>query len=181
MEAIIAALITGSITVTGFAVTFFISKRNTANEIAKLKTGVAMEKLVDLPYQFAVLIQNERGASKERFQKLVEMRRYLYMTALTYGSDELAKLVAAAQTYDYWLFDPEFPDRRKTADRNPYYLALLVAQLKLDVSGVVMKPDLWLKMTSASYALGKSKNEVRQQINSIVDELHLNESFKIDA
>lgn len=181
MEAIIAALITSSITVTGFFVTYFISKRNTANEIAKLKTGVAVEKLVDLPYQFAMLTRNELGVSKEDVQELAKKREYFYMTAFAYGSAESAKLVAAAQAYDYWLFDSEFPDRRKTLDRNPYYVALLVAQLKLDVSGVVVKPDLWLKMTSASYASGGFEDVARQQINAIVDELHLNEGFRMDV
>lgn len=54
---------------------------------------------------------------------------------------------------------------------------LLATQVKSDVTGIRVSPELWLEMKITDYA--KIKDELKKLNNDIVDNLKLEESFKI--
>lgn len=57
------------------------------------------------------------------------------------------------------------------------FYILLVTQIKFDVTGDAVSPELWYKMKINDYH--KNKTNIKIANNEIVSELHLNKKFKI--
>ena len=59
------------------------------------------------------------------------------------------------------------------------YLCLLLVQLKLDVSGEVIKPTEILRIRITDYETNSElKHELPNLINQLVDKYHLNDGFR---
>lgn len=57
------------------------------------------------------------------------------------------------------------------------FYMLLVTQIKFDVTGDAVSPELWYKMKINDHH--KNKIKIKIANNEIVSELHLNKNFKI--
>ena len=57
------------------------------------------------------------------------------------------------------------------------FYSLLVTQIKYDVTNIVNSPELWFKLKINDYY--KMRDKMIEENNKIVDELDLNEEFKI--
>ena len=57
------------------------------------------------------------------------------------------------------------------------YYVLLATQIKYDVTGVYVNPELWFKMRIKDFQ--KSKNEIIEANNTLVKELGLDDKLKM--
>lgn len=94
-------------------------------------------------------------------------------TIYAYGSKEAIKIAATMQKENYTL--------RNTVSFNKYraisMYILLATQIKSDVTGIRVSPELWLEMKITDYA--NNKDEFKKVNNDIVRELKLGSSFCI--
>ena len=91
-----------------------------------------------------------------------------------YGSLESAKLVVDFQKHNYALTAKEKPENADTT-KSLAYLALLIAQLKFDMTGLVVPAKGWLEMKLKDYDVMESV--LLESIEEIVRSLGLNSKF----
>ncbi len=97
----------------------------------------------------------------------------LMNTVYAYGSEKAILIAATMQKENYTL--------RNTVSFNKYraisMYILLATQIKNDVTGIRVSPELWLEMKITDYA--NNKDEFKKANNDIVRELKLENSFCI--
>lgn len=96
-------------------------------------------------------------------------------TVCAYGSKDAIKIASIMQSENYRMAN------EKKENQNKYrilcFYSLLVTQIKYDVTNIVNSPELWFKLKINDYY--KMRDKMIEENNKIVDELDLNEEFKI--
>ena len=165
---IITSGVTSIISVIGFIVTYKSMKRNFKEELEKEKTSIHIEKMSSIPYEILKLMDNimQTGGKGDLLNDFTSLMDTIY----AYGSKEAIKIAATMQKENYTL--------RNTVSFNKYRaISLLATQIKSDVTGIRVSPELWLEMKITDYA--NNKEEFKKVNNDIVRELKLGSSFCI--
>lgn len=159
------------ITIIGFIVTYFLTKKNILAELTKIKRNSMVENLQDVPMSicnfldFLLYKQNEKDFQRKLQDKFLPIMNKI----LSYGSSDAIKILSHIQQIG---FHPE-----KVADKSIVvnYYALLISQIKYDISSEIILPNTWLKMKLTDYSSQEQK--INSQINEIVLKLNLNKKF----
>lgn len=174
-EELLGVLITSGVTsiisIIGFIVTYKSMKRNFKEELEKEKASIHIEKMSSIPYEILKLMDNmTKTAGKENYLKVFVS---LMDTIYAYGSKDAIKIAATMQKENYSL--------QNTGKFNKYraisLYILLATQIKSDVTGIRVSPELWLEMKITDYT--KNRDEFKRANNAIVEELKLEKSFCI--
>lgn len=174
--AIITALVTGIISIIGFIVTNLSMRKNFKNELIKQRDSIALEKMATMPFEVLDLMDRMMKAKKgwnksEELDNFKKMMNEIY----SYGSEKAISLVALMQKENYNANgDPSKMDKFRLMSS----YVLLATQIKFDVTGTYVNPELWFKMRLTDYE--ENKIEIKKANNNLVNELNLCDKMKIN-
>ncbi len=169
---IITAVVTSVISVVGFIITYSSMKKNFKQELEKEKASVHIEKMSTVPYDVLQLLNKivKEKAQNDVLADFITLMNTIY----AYGSPKAIVIAATMQKENY--------ERAGTAQFDKYraisLYTLLATQVKYDVTGIAVSPELWLQMKLNDYF--RNKEEFKKANNLLVKELELNTSFQID-
>ncbi len=203
-SAIISTSVTAIISIVGFIVTYMSMKRNFKNELSKQKSGVALDKMSTVPYETLCLydsmmepikikkqieiLQKKKNSTKnalieikaleqrieENESSLPDKMSELLNKIYSYGSESAIRIVSQMQHENYLIHR----DIEKTEKyRNMAFYILLATQVKYDVTGVAISPQLWYQMRLTDF--NETEEIIKEINNKLVSELNLNTKFKI--
>lgn len=179
--AIITAVLTSIISIIGFVLTNKNMSKNLKNELKKAKTTLHIQKMSEMPYDILSLMDkmtknsSSSSSSGEVLEEFLEEFGKIMNTVCAYGSKDAIKIASIMQSENYRMAN------EKKENQNKYrilcFYSLLVTQIKYDVTNIVNSPELWFKLKINDYY--KMRDKMIEENNKIVDELDLNEEFKI--
>lgn len=175
--AIITAVLTSIISIIGFVLTNKNMSKNLKNELKKEKTTLHIQKMSEMPYDILSLMDKmtKNSSSGEVLEEFLEEFGKIMNTVCAYGSKDAIKIASIMQSENYRMAN------EKKENKNKYrilcFYSLLVTQIKYDVTNIVNSPELWFKLKINDYY--KMRDKMIEENNKIVDELDLNEEFKI--
>lgn len=169
--AIITAVLTSIISIIGFILTNKNMSKNLKNELKKEKTTVHIQKTSEMPY--AILCLMDMMVKNPSSEETLNEFKKIMNTVCAYGSKDAIKIASTMQSENYELVER----KEKNTYRMLSFYSLLVTQIKYDVTNIVNSPELWFKLKIKDYR--KSRDKMIEENNKIVDELDLNEDFKI--
>lgn len=160
----IGIIISSLITIVGFLVTYFLNRKNFIDELNKFKSNKSIELMQDVPHNLVQLLD----LLKTNPSEAVQLQNNTLLTICAYGSKDAAIIAEQLMQNTYSGF------------KNPIdaiaYIALLISQVKFDITGYVVLPTSWLKIKIKDYS--KSSENIIDSINKIIDDNKLNKSFK---
>lgn len=158
-------------TLIGFAVTIYTFKRSLKNELIKTQNSITLDQVRDLPYEILDNFDKLNDDSYNEEQQLKDFSAVM-KKIYAYGSKDSICIISKMQEENYQQFYIKSNKLRPMC----FYI-LLVTQIKFDVTGDAVSPELWYKMKINDYH--KNKTKIKIANNEIVSELHLNKNFKI--
>lgn len=169
--AIITAIVTGIISIIGFIATNYSMKKNFKNELLKEKTSVHIEKMSEMPLHILELMEKMRNGSLN--QDVLKEFNDILNNVCAYGSVQAIRIVATMQSENYQYANTDQVNTYRVLS----FYALLITQIKYDVTGIINGPDMWYEMKLTDYH--KTKEDIKEENNKIVRELNLNKGFLI--
>ena len=167
------SIITEFITVLGFVITYYMTKKNFKNEIRKDKIALAAQETQSLPYDICQLMDSMIKDKSKSPDKIVKEYGAILSKVLAYGSQDAVKIAIKMQQLSYSLTN--VPNEERFSILAAY--ALLITQLKYDLTSQVISPESWFQLRMTDYP--KLQPRMKGYINSIVSELSLSESFAV--
>ncbi len=164
-------ILTVSITILGFIITYFMTKRNFKDEIRKEKINMATQTIYALPFDICELMDKLIKNKLCNPREFVEQYGALLSKVLSYGSKETIKIAVKMQQLSYEAANK--PAEDKYVILAAY--ALLITQLKYDLTSEVISPESYFMLRMKDYE--NIKDSLKKAINSLVDELNLNRKF----
>lgn len=169
---ILSACITAFVTILGFVVTYFLSKRDFREEINKQKVNIHLDKIAELPYEIQELMDSI--LDKKNDKTLLTKFKNLMTSIFAYGSKDAIVLVTNMQELNYLVAsNPEKADKNMVM---AYYI-LLLCQVKYDLTGIEINPEFWYRMRLTDYTT--MKQALCTANNEIVQRLELSSFLKI--
>lgn len=159
------------LTLIGFAVTIYTFKRSLKNELIKTQNSITLDQVRDLPYEILDNFDKLNDDSYNEEQQLKDFSAVM-KKIYAYGSKDSICIISKMQEENLQQLYTETNKLRPMC----FYI-LLVTQIKFDVTGDAVSPELWYKMKINDYH--KNKTKIKIANNEIVNELHLNKKFKI--
>ena len=170
--ALLAASIPAGVTMIGFVVTYFLNKRNFAEEAKKQKRDVQLEKMSELPYQIQALL--DKLCKNPNDKKLSTEYQELLSTIFAYGSQEAIQLATKLQEIHYLSHSGE----EQGGPKNIICYVLLLCQIKYDLTGIGVNPEFWYRMKITDYKNVKINYDKCN--NELVKELKLKGFLRIN-
>ena len=171
-------IVTVSITTLGFIVTYFMNKKSVQDELKKDKVMHTTELMETLPYDVCQfmneLLHNKSGTITKQS---IDAHEKILSKIIAYGSVDAVKLAIVVQECAY---EKERQSSQVGVDDGTRPLAayaLLITQLKFDLTSEVIPATSWFRIKIKDYEKIRIKTETA--INALVDELGLNSKFKI--
>lgn len=158
-------------TLIGFVVTIYTFKRSLKNELIKTQNSITLDQVRDLPYEILDNFDKLNDDSYSEEQQLKDFSAVM-KKIYAYGSKDSICIISKMQEENYQQLYIKSNKLRPMC----FYI-LLVTQIKFDVTGDAVSPELWYKMKINDYH--KNKIKIKIANNEIVNELHLNKRFKI--
>ena len=165
------AFITILITVIGFVVTYFGTKRGFKNEIAKEKISHNIETIQTLPYEICELLtsMHDNKIDLEKYKQLMSK-------IIAYGSKDAVSLAIHMQQIAY------ISNKREQTKEEQWEMlvtySLLITQFKYDLTSEIISPESWFQLKVNDYS-EEMRISMIEIINKVIDELNLNKNFKI--
>lgn len=158
-------------TLIGFVVTIYTFKRSLKNELIKTQNSITLDQVRDLPYE---ILDNFDKLNDNFYNEEQQLKDFsaVMKKIYAYGSKDSICIISKMQEENYQQLYIESNKLRPMC----FYI-LLVTQIKFDVTGDAVSPELWYKMKINDYH--KNKTNIKVANNEIVNELHLNKNFKI--
>lgn len=160
----IGVIVSSLITIAGFLVTYFLNRKNFRDEINKFKSNKSVELMQDVPHNLVQLLD----LLKTNPNEAIQLQNNIMLTICAYGSKD-ASIIAE-----------QFMQNSYSGFKNPIdgiaYIALLISQVKFDITGYVVSPTSWLKIKIKDFSNRAEK--IIDSINQIIDDNKLNKSFK---
>lgn len=155
----------------GFVVTIYTFKRSLKNELIKTQNSITLDQVRDLPYE---ILDNFDKLNDNFYNEEQQLKDFsaVMKKIYAYGSKDSICIISKMQEENYQQLYIESNKLRPMC----FYI-LLVTQIKFDVTGDAVSPELWYKMKINDYH--KNKTNIKVANNEIVNELHLNKNFKI--
>ena len=174
--AIITAIVTGIISIIGFIVTNLSMRKNFKNELIQQRDSLALEKMATMPFRVLDLMDRMAKAKKNGWDEKNELKNFqdIMNEIYSYGSVEAISLVALMQKENYAANGN--PDKMNNFRVMSSYV-LLATQIKFDVTGTYVNPELWFRMRLTDFA--ENRENIKKENNKLVDELNLNCKMKI--
>lgn len=174
--AIITAIVTGIISIIGFIVTNLSMRKNFKNELIQQRDSLALEKMATMPFRVLDLMDRMTKAKKNGWDAKNELKNFqdIMNEIYSYGSVEAISLVALMQKENYAANGN--PDKMNYFRVMSSYV-LLATQIKFDVTGTYVNPELWFRMRLTDFA--ENRENIKKENNKLVDELNLNCKMKI--
>lgn len=164
-------VVTILITVLGFIVTYFMTKKNFRDEIIKDKINRTTEIISTLPYDICQLMDEMiRGGGNSQNSTLKKYGDIL-SKVLAYGSEAAVKIAITMQRLSY-------SSENMTQEERYGILAayaLLITQLKYDLTSEVISPESWFKLRMKDY--DTIEITMKTQINKLIQLLDINQDF----
>lgn len=173
---IITAIVTSVISIIGFIVTNVSMRKNFKNELIKQRDSIALEKMATMPFEVLELM--DRMIKVKNFQndkRELENFKKMMNEIYSYGSEKAISLVSLMQKENY-AANGDATKMDKYRLMSSY--VLLATQIKFDVTGVYVNPELWFRMRITDYE--NNKTEIKKANNLLVRELDLCDKLKID-
>lgn len=145
-------------------------QKNLENEVNSIKIQQSVERMRDLPSRVASFMDEVRSGRVD-----VESMSKLLSDVYSYGSPDAIKILVSFQETNYKIStNPDHSDVKQSY-RVIGHLALLISQLKYDLSGQYVNPELYFKLKISDYG----KNGVRASgvLAELVKELDLDEKL----
>lgn len=165
-------IISTTITIVGFIVTYFMTKKNLKDEIKKDKITHTTEILQTLPYDICQLltgmINHHEGLPIEKYNEILSK-------VISYGSKDTVSIAVKMQQLSYSTENNKSQESEKMKIVAAY--ALLITQLKYDLTSEIVSPESWFEMRIKDYE--KLRPQMKKWINEIVRELKLNRRFQV--
>lgn len=174
--AIITAIVTGIISIIGFIVTNLSMRKNFKNELIQQRDSLALEKMATMPFRVLDLMDRMTKAKKNGWDEKNELKNFqdIMNEIYSYGSVEAISLVALMQKENYAANGN--PDKMNYFRVMSSYV-LLATQIKFDVTGTYVNPELWFRMRLTDFV--ENRENIKKENNKLVDELNLNCKMKI--
>lgn len=174
--ALITAVVSGIISIIGFIITNLSMRNSFKNELIKQRDSIALEKMATMPFEVLDLMERMMKAKNgwnetEELDNFKNMMNEIY----SYGSEKAISLVALMQKENY-AANGDAGKMDKFRIMSSY--VLLATQIKFDVTGTYVNPELWFKMRLTDYE--KNKIEIKEANNNLVNELNLSDKMKIN-
>ena len=163
--------VTIAITVIGFIVTYFLSRKNLSNEILKFKQTSQVDQIKDLAFLLCDLMYKMQDLRKIT-QKSIDSYAEIMNRIIAYASKDAVNISIWAQRVNF--------EKSSSGQVNfvPLVaLALLISQLKYDASAEIIPADTWFRLRINDYESCGMKTEVEKLIKETVKELNLNKGF----
>lgn len=171
LGAIITAVATVIIQIAGFILANNDIKKNLKNEILKQKNNIAIVQMTDMPQKILHIL--DLCLLNSNFLEESDSYEEIMTQIYAYGSKEAILLAAMIRE-----------DVQKTGSSEQYDMykatvsyVLLATQIKYDVTGIYVNPELWFKMKFQRYKLNRER--FVETNNKIIDELGLNKQLKM--
>lgn len=137
----ITSIVASCVTLAGIVVSYILSKKNLEGELKRLREQEALAKSHDFPQRAASLMDDiERGMSPDELKKLLT-------DIYAYGSPEAIRVIVEFQETNY--------REARSGDVDPMYLlslvAVLISQLKYDLTGRTVEPESWFRLRITDY------------------------------
>ena len=135
------AIITVLVTVIGFIITYFMTKKNFTDEVKKEKITHTAEAIQSLPYDICQMMDStikKKDFSKEQ----VEQYGKMLSKVLAYGSKDAVNIAIRMQQLAYTLNDRPANERHSVLAA----YALLITQLKYDLTSEIISPESWFQL-----------------------------------
>ncbi|MGT2910789.1 hypothetical protein ACVR1I_03615 [Streptococcus cameli] len=170
-----------AVSLIGFFITTHSLKKNFRNELEKNRDTVALEKMSTIPYEVLSLFDNMMDAEslnnkQQKMKQEDNLKNFkkLMNTIYSYGSIDAIKIASLMQKENYEA-------AKLKGNRDNYrmmsVLILLATQIKYDVTSVAVSPKYWFEMKLNDFSANQRK--FAEANNKLIDELNLNNSFKI--
>ncbi len=169
----IDTILTVGVTILGFVITYIMTKKNLKDEIKKDKISLATQTIYTLPFDICQLMDDTIKSRIKNPQDFVQEYGIMLSKVLSYGSKEAIKIAVKMQQLSY---DAE---NKATEERYPIIAAyaLLITQLKYDLTSEVISPESWFEMRMKDY--NTVQTSMKNALNKLIDELKLNPDFKV--
>ena len=165
--------ITILITVLGFIITYFMTNKNFKDEIRKDKIALASQEIQTLPYDICQLMDTMLKDKTKNPDLFVKEYGMILSKVLAYGSRDAVKIAIKMQQMSYTSTNK--PNEERFPILAAY--ALLITQLKYDLTSEVISPESWFQLRMTDYNV--LRPNMKNNINSIVSELSLSKSFLV--
>ena len=167
----IDTIVTMVVTIIGFVVTYFLTKRNFKNEVQKDKIALASAQIQSLPYDICQLMD---AMIKGKQQNLLDQYGSMLSKVLAYGSSQAVRIAIKMQRMSY-----DTSNGASLDDRLPMMAAysLLITQLKYDLTSEIISPESWFQLRMNDY--DKIEAKMKEAINRLIQDLDLNHAFKV--
>ncbi|MCC3360370.1 hypothetical protein LLE98_03285 [Holdemanella porci] len=158
-------------TLIGFVVTIYTFKKSLKNELIKTQNSITLDQVRDLPYEVLDNFDKLNDDSYNEEQRLKDFSAVM-KKIYAYGSKDAISIISKMQEENYQNLS-----QNKNMYRPVCFYILLATQIKFDVTGDSVSPELWYKMKITDY--GNNKTIIKNENNKIVKQLNLNKKFKI--
>lgn len=189
--AIITTLSTITISILGFYLDFKKNKRTLLNEISKNKSNKQIDKLQDIPIE---LVECIKLVSRDNDEEFLTKKVNVYLHKIdnlineisAYGSEDALKLSGHIKQFLTKQIRKSILNGGSISkyDKSQIisYLALLLCQLKFDLKGLFIKPNLYYRCSLDEYS--EQYDEIYRYMvisnNNLINTLKLNELFIIE-
>ena len=170
-DILISSMVTIFITVTGFVVTYFLSRKNLADEILKFKQTSQIDQMKDLAFRLCDLMYRMRDAQTIK-QKSIDEYAEIMNKVLAYASADAVNIAIWGQQINF-----QNQNSGQTNVAPLVALALLISQLKYDASSEIIPADTWFRLRINDYESTEMKSQVENLIVKTVKKLNLNKGF----
>lgn len=166
------------VSIVGFVITIVTMKRSFKNELQKSRDSIALEKMTEMPFTVLELFDEMMKGSNTPQDRYGEEYRKMMNTILSYGSGSAITIISVIQKMVYSQNDSSnSSDNTLDIYKLTALYILLATQIKYDVTGIAISPDLWFQTRITDYAI--NKEEFKTANNKLVEELQLNKLFVI--
>ena len=174
--AIITAIVTGIISIIGFIVTNLSMRKSFKNELIQQRDNLAFEKMATMPFRVLDLMDRMIKSSRNGWNQNKELENFqnIMNEIYSYGSVEAISLMALMQKENYAAGGN--PDKMNKFRAMSSYV-LLATQIKFDVTGTYVNPELWFRMRLTDFE--ENREDIKKENNKLVDEFNLNCKMKI--
>ena len=159
------------VTILGFLITYKLTTKTFGNEIRKSKIDQNIEVIHSLPLELCNLMSKIQKSQGQKIKVSADEYEKLMTKIFAYGSKEAVALAVEIQQTFYRV-------AKTNEDCGQYLLvlfALLITQLKYEISDEIISPESWFKLKINDY--DNVRESIIKEINVVIKNLGLNEKF----
>ncbi|MBW5392004.1 hypothetical protein [Brachyspira pilosicoli] len=171
-------LITSSVTIVGLFINNKSIKQKFENELKKKKNDLIIDKMseaikniLDLAVLSIRLCKVKTVEECDTISKLIDEKKLYYNDIFTYGSTEAVAILKCFNSVDNTNTDSVYV--------NICLYQLLLVQVRYDIMNIIVPPTSWIEAIISKAEFLDKKEKIIFYNNKLVDELGLNQEFKI--